>query len=183
MKLERAFCLQAAWRAWGGRREGSCFSVYFGFPFAMKERKGVCFGVFFGFVLFFNANGKEEKSQGGCTRQVLDISPAVRAGEERRCVLVKILESPELQWQQNLGAKRPRTCRCCPHVGLKLWVPEPRSLHLSWASVPQQAWPAVSLRALSHGDAGGQQARSTLGCFTSGTSLIQRLKILTVGCG
>jgi len=54
----------------------------------VKER-GFVLG-FFGFVLFFNANEKEEKSQGGCAGQVLDISPAVQAGE-KNCGLEKIL--------------------------------------------------------------------------------------------
>lgn len=82
MKLERACYLQAAWRVWGGKREGSCFSVYFGFPFAVKE-KGFVLG-FWGLVLFFNANEKEEKSQGGCARQGYFTSCASRRGEKLR---------------------------------------------------------------------------------------------------
>lgn len=47
---------------------------------------------------------------------------------------------PELQRQQSLGAKTACSCRCGPHVGQRLWVPELRPLHLSWPFVPQQAW-------------------------------------------
>lgn len=72
MKLERAFYLHTAPRVWRGRREGSCFFAYFGFSFAMKEKKRGLFWVGGrSFVLLlFNANEKEEKSQGGCSRQV-----------------------------------------------------------------------------------------------------------------
>lgn len=73
MKLERAFYLHTAP---GGFEEGGgkavVFFVYFGFSFAMKERKkrGLLWAGGGSFVLFpFNANGKEEKSQGGCARQ------------------------------------------------------------------------------------------------------------------
>lgn len=41
----------------------------------MKEKKGGCFGfLFFALFCFDNANEKEEESQGGCARNVLDIS-------------------------------------------------------------------------------------------------------------
>lgn len=62
----------------------------FWFSICSERKKRGLFGGFSGFVLFFNANEKEEKSQGGCARQVLDISPAVQA-EDRNCGLVEIL--------------------------------------------------------------------------------------------
>lgn len=57
---------------------------------------------------------KRKKCQGGCAGQVLDILPAVQAGEERNCGLVKILGQflPGLQRQESLGAKSPCSARC-----------------------------------------------------------------------
>lgn len=74
---------------------------------------------FFGFDLSFNANEKEEKSQGGCAKLVLDISSTVVVSE-RNFGLVKILGKRELQWQQSSGAERACSCGCCPQVGQRL---------------------------------------------------------------
>lgn len=113
MKLERAFYLHTApegCRKEEGRQLFLCLFWFF-FCRERKEEKGFVLGSGGrSFVLFlFNANEKEEKSQGGCTRQV----QVFHFSGEKITFGWKIPQD-KLKW--------PWSCRCWLQAGQSPWA-------------------------------------------------------------